>query len=123
MAGEEAGRQLHKNVASNIEQVLVATPHKAPTIRPPASHHENYPDMQDTAGEAGTSSQVMYSYGSPHMAKQKQDNQLKHTYNSYVRIQDVALKTCWRWWTIGRSGERGSGISVLVAWHDDDMFN
>ena len=43
MAGEEAGRQLHKNVASNIEQVLAATPYKAPTIRPPASHHENYP--------------------------------------------------------------------------------
>ena len=42
-AGEEARRQLHKNVASNIEQVLVATPHKTPTIRPPASHHENYP--------------------------------------------------------------------------------
>ena len=39
---EEARRQLHKNVASNIEQVLAATPHKAPTIRPPASHHENY---------------------------------------------------------------------------------
>ena len=33
---------LCKNVASNIEQVLAATPHKAPTIRPPASHHENY---------------------------------------------------------------------------------
>ena len=41
--GEEAGRQLHKNVASNIEQVLAATPHKAPNIRPPASHHKNYP--------------------------------------------------------------------------------
>ena len=27
----------------NLEQVLAATPHKAPTIRPPASHHENYP--------------------------------------------------------------------------------
>ena len=40
---EEAGRQLHKNVASNIEQVLAATLNKAPTIRPPASHHENYP--------------------------------------------------------------------------------
>ena len=26
-AGEEARRQLHKNVASNIEQVLAATPH------------------------------------------------------------------------------------------------
>ena len=43
MAGEEAGQRLHKNVASNIEQVLAATPHKAPTIHPPASHHENYP--------------------------------------------------------------------------------
>ena len=42
MAGEEARRQLHKNAASNIEQVLEATPHKTPTIRSPASHHENY---------------------------------------------------------------------------------
>ena len=42
-AGEEDRRQLHKNVASNIEQVLEATPHKAPTIRPPTSYHENYP--------------------------------------------------------------------------------
>ena len=44
----------------------------------------------------------------------------KSTFSSYVRIRDVALKTCWRWWTIGRSGERGSGISVLVARHHDD---
>ena len=27
MVGEEAGRQLHKNAASNLEQVLAATPH------------------------------------------------------------------------------------------------
>ena len=27
----------------NIEQVLAATPYKAPVLRPPASHHENYP--------------------------------------------------------------------------------
>ena len=27
-AGEEARRQLHKNAASNLEQVLAATPHK-----------------------------------------------------------------------------------------------
>ena len=40
-AEEEARRQLHKNVESNIEQVQAATPHKAPTIRPPASRHEN----------------------------------------------------------------------------------
>ena len=40
MAGEEARRQLHNNVASNIKQVLAATPHKAPTIGPPASHQK-----------------------------------------------------------------------------------
>ena len=48
--------------------------------------------MQDSAGEAGT----MYSYGPPHMAEQKQDDQLEHTYSSYVRIRDVALKTSQR---------------------------
>ena len=77
------------------------------------------PDMQDTAGEAGTSSWEMNSYEPPHMAAKKPDNQLEATYSSCVRIRDVALKTCQRQWTIGRSGERGSGISVLVT-HDDD---
>ena len=62
----------------------------------------------------------MYSYGPPHMAKQKQDDQLEHTYSSYERIRDVALKTCQRRWMIGSSGERGSGIFVLAARHDDD---
>ena len=64
----------------------------------------------------------MYYYGPLHMAKQKQDDQLEHTYNSYVRIRDVALKTCQRWWMIRRSGERGSRISVLAARHDDDEY-
>ena len=55
-AGEDARRQLHKNAASNIEQVLAATPHKTPTIRPRKLSKLDEPDMQDTAGEAGTSS-------------------------------------------------------------------
>ena len=62
----------------------------------------------------------MYSYGPPHMAVQKQDDQLELTYSNYVRTQDVTLKTCRRRWMIGRSGERGSEISVLAARHDDD---
>ena len=41
-AGEEARRQLHKNAVSNLEQVLAAIPHETPTVRPPASYHENY---------------------------------------------------------------------------------
>ena len=60
-AGEEARRQLHKNAACNLEQVLVATPHKTPTV--PATcllsrklFKLDEPDMQDTAGEAGMNS-------------------------------------------------------------------
>ena len=71
---------------------------------------------------AGRSSSVMYSYGPPHMAGQKQDDQLEHTFTSCVRIRDVARRTCQRLWMIGRSGEKGSGISVLAARHDDDEF-
>ena len=51
---------------------------------------------------------------------QKQDDQLELTYSSYVKTQDVTLKTCRRRWMIGRSSEKGSGISVLTARHDDD---
>ena len=54
------------------------------------------------------------------MAEQKQGGQLEHTYSSSVRIRDVAQKACQRRWTIGRSGERGSRISVQAARHDDD---
>ena len=65
----------------------------------------------------------MYSNGPPHMAELKQDDQLEHTYSSCVRIRDVAQKTCQRRWTIGKSGKRGSGISVLAArHHDDDIY-
>ena len=41
-SGEKARRQLHKNAVSNIEQVLEATPDKAPTTGPPTSCHKNY---------------------------------------------------------------------------------
>ena len=61
----------------------------------------------------------MFSYGPPHMAEQKQGDQLEPTYSSSVRIRDVALRTCQKRWTIERSGKRGSG-SVLAAQDDDD---
>ena len=76
--------------------------------------------MQDIAGEAEMNSKEMYSYGSPHTAAQKQDDQHERTFSSYVRIQVVVLKTYLGRWTIGRSGERGSGISVQPARYDDD---
>ena len=65
----------------------------------------------------------MYSYRPLHMAVQKQGDQLEPTYSSSMRIQGVALGTYRKRWMIGRGGERGSGISVLMArQHDDDEY-
>ena len=61
----------------------------------------------------------MLSYGPPHMTEQKQDDQLKPSYSCSIMIRDVALMTYQKRWTIGRSGARRSGISMLVA-HDED---
>ena len=76
--------------------------------------------MLDTAGEVGTSSKKMNSCVPLHMDEPRQNDQLEHTYSSSVQIRDVTLKTCRRQWTIERSGERGSRISVLIVRHDDD---
>ena len=61
MAGEEARRQLHKNAASNLEQVLAATPPQntnctATFLLTWKLFKLDEPDMQDTAGEVGTNS-------------------------------------------------------------------
>ena len=56
----------------------------------------------------------------PTYGRATQDDRLEHTFSSYVSIRDVALKTCQRRCSIGRSGERASRISVLAASHDDD---
>ena len=48
------------------------------------------------------------------MAKQKQDDQHEHTYSSYVRIRDVALKTCQR--QVAREGQR------YPCWRHDMMM-
>ena len=72
-------------------------------------------DLDLLKGEVGTSSWGIYSYGPFHMAVQKQGGQLEPTYSSSVRIRGVDLGTYRKRWTIGRGGERGSGISVLMA--------
>ena len=59
-AGEEARRQLHKHAASNIESPGGNTPQSTnytATCLPSWKLSKlDEPDMQDTAGEAGTSS-------------------------------------------------------------------
>ena len=58
----------------------------------------------------------------PSQDRAKAGDQLEPKYSSSVPIQDVVLKTCRKQWMIGRGGERGSGISMLTAWHDDDIY-
>ena len=62
----------------------------------------------------------MYSYGTLHMAEQKRGDHLGPTYSGSVRIRSVALRTCRKRWTVGRGGERGSGVYVLMVLQDDD---
>ena len=117
---------LEKKLDGNYTRMLRAILNKSWRQHP--TRHQLYshvPPIMKTiqvrqTRHAGTNSLKMYSYGPPHMAVQKQDNQHEHTFSSYVRIRDVVLKTCLGRWMIERSGERGSVISVLPAKHDDD---
>ena len=42
------------------------------------------------------------------------------TWPTSLNLYTAAMKTCRKQWTIVRGSERGSGISVLMARHDDD---
>ena len=61
----------------------------------------------------------MYSCGALYVDEKRQNDQLEPTNSSSVLIRDVALETCLKQWTIGRGGERGPGISMLMVRHDD----
>ena len=56
------------------------------------------------------------------MADLKQGDHLPPIFVCSVRIRDIGLMTRQVRWTIERSGGRGSGISVLLGRHDDDVF-
>ena len=61
----------------------------------------------------------MYSGGPLHRNEQRLGDQLELIHSSSVSIQDVAWESSREQWTI--DGERGSGRSMLAAWHDDDV--
>ena len=115
-AGEEARRQLHKNATCNLKQVLAATPqlygHLPPITKTIQVRRTRHAGLCWRIRDELIRDVLLWT---PHMAVQKQDNQHEHTFSSYVRIRDVVLKTYLGRWTIGRSGERGSWISVLSA--------
>ena len=84
-------KRLKKKLDGNYTKMLRAILNKSWRQHP--TRHQLYghvPPITKTiqvrrtrhAGEARTNSSVMYSYGPPHMAKQKQDDQHEHTYSS-----------------------------------------
>ena len=125
-------KRMEKKLDSNYTRILRAILNKSwrqhPTKQqlyghlPPITKISKFdgPETRDIAGEVGTSSWGMYSCGPLHMDEQRQDVQLEPTYSSSVQIRDIALRICRKQWTIGMCVERRSGISVLIAWHDDD---
>ena len=50
------------------------------------------------------------------MAGQKQEDQLEHTSSSYVRIRDVALKTCQRRWMASNNNEIWSIVTIYLIY-------
>ena len=54
------------------------------------------------------------------MNEQRQGNQLELIYNSFVPVQDIALKTSREQWTIETGGKKRSERSVLAVRYDDD---
>ena len=123
-AGEEARRQLHKNLASNIEQVLAAHTtrhqlygHLSPIMKTIQARRNRHGEDCRRSKDELISDVLLWN---PAYGQAKAGRQLEHTYSSYVRIRDVALKTCLWQWMIGLSGEIGSWISVLAARHGDD---
>ena len=130
-AGEEARRQLHKNATCNLKQVLAATPHKTPTVRPLTPITKTIQVRRARhAGHGWRCRNELISdvlLWTPTHGRAKAGRPARTVcscwsscFCSYVRIRDVVLKTYLGRWTIGKSGERGSGISVLPARYDDD---
>ena len=125
-------KRLEKKLNGNYTRMLRAVLNKS--WRQHSTRHQLYrhlPPIKKTiqirrtrhAGHCWRSKDELISdvlLWTPTYGRAKQDDPLELTYSNYVRTQDVTLKTCRMRWRIGRSGERGSGISVLAARHDDD---
>ena len=108
---QECCKQFWKSPGGNTPQSTSSTPNYLPSRK--LSKLEE-PDMQDTAGEAGTISQVMFYYGPLHMAQQAYIQQLcedtgcspedlpeamNNSEEKRKKIRDIrASGMTWWWW-------------------------
>ena len=101
---------------SNFEQVLAATPHKSPTIRPPTTRHGNYPSCWRSRDEF-ISDVLLWTptYGRAKAGQPARTYTLQLCEDTGWSPEDLPEAMNER-----ESSERGSWISVQVAQHDDD---
>ena len=122
MYGEKAWRQLHKNAASCIEQILEATLHKTAAVWPPTLITKSIQVRQIRhVGNCWRSKDGLISdilLWTPSHGQAKVEPMYNSIYKRSVLIQEVAWRTSQKWWTIGTGGKRGSGRSVLTVQHD-----
>ena len=104
-----------------MKQILEAKSHETTIVWPPILNPSIYDeqDMRDTAREVKLNSSVTFSHEPLKTDEQVFGDQQELIYNSSVRTEDVAWKTCRKQWTIETSGERGSGKFLLIMM----MFN
>ena len=119
MYGEKAWGQSHKNTASSIEQVLEATPYKTGHL-PPIMKTIQVRRIRNARNCWRSKDELISDVLRWTLSHGRAKVGRPVIYNSSVPIQDVAWKISRGRWTIKTSGERGSGKSVLAAWHDDD---
>ena len=112
---KKAWRQLHKNAANNIEQVLEAAPppRKAPTIRPPTSHHENYSRSRYLSFFALSYNYTLWS------ARHKTPKFSKFSFFLLIIIKSGRLAEI-RWSVCMSKSERSLRISFV--WSNSDLL-
>ena len=121
-AGEDARRQLHKNATCNLEQVLRQHPTRHQLYGTCPYHETIQVRRTRHAGHCWRSRDELIRdvlFVTPTHGRVKAGRPARKYIQQLCEDTDVVLKTYLGRWTIGRSGERGSGISVLPARYDD----
>ena len=101
-----------------LNKYLAATPHKAPTIRPPASHHENHSSQTNQtcwrSRDELISDVLLWTptYGRAKAGRPARTYIQQLCEDTGCSLEDLPEAM--------NDGERGSWISVPVARHDDD---
>ena len=112
---EKAWRQLHKNAASNVKQVLGAAPHKAASVRPLTTRRTRH------AGHCWKSREELISdilVRTPSHGREKAGRPARTYIQQLWADIGCSLEDLLERWPIEKGGKKRSRRSASVAWHD-----